>query len=96
MTDKQPDVLEVMARAIAAQNPNLCIGDEVKWRYCMQEARAALSAVLANMREPSEGMRQAPGKRGQLGPMGASEVWQAMLLKYRDENLGDNKGDTES
>ena len=57
--------------------------------FYSQQARAALTAFLDCMREPSEGMREAPRKHGQIGPMGANEVWQAMLDQLRKEALGD-------
>lgn len=50
-------------------------------------ARAALSAALECMREPSEAVRNAPRKSGQIGPIGADEVWQAMLDQLRKEAL---------
>jgi hypothetical protein len=72
----------------------------------MCEARAALSAVLANMREPSEGMTHDSNATDPNTEMGhelpfldaktTAYIWQAMLSQYRDENLGNNKGDTES
>ena len=99
MTDK-PDILEAMARAIAAQNPDMWEGDTVKWRYCTKEARAALTAALDHMWNPSHTVLLAGTEadpRVDVSEAGAfaigvndtADVWQAMISQLRKDTLDD-------
>ena len=56
--------------------------------FSRKVARAVTAILLERMREPSEAMLQAPQARGQVGPMGADEVWQAVLDQFEKETLG--------
>ena len=45
-------------------------------------ADAAIAAVIATMREPSEAMLISARDKAQLGPMCATECWQTMLTAF--------------
>ena len=87
MTDSpETDILEAMARAIWWE-------EEEPWnaeKY-HSKARAALTAALDHMREPSEDMLVAGcGKPMQpFGQKTSGHVWQAMLSQLRKETIGD-------
>ena len=97
MTDKQPDVLESVARAMWAAGWRMPFPEPetINHDLAMDVARAALSAVLANMREPSVHQRWAV-VNARMDGKSCQDVVNAFLDQYRDENLVDNKGDTGS
>ncbi|KKL67729.1 hypothetical protein LCGC14_2132080 [marine sediment metagenome] len=67
-----------------------------EWELYDKEAKAAVAAhekaleaqgLVIVPREPTDKMKMAPRARGQIGPVGATEVWQAMIaaLEGKDE-----------
>lgn len=60
-------------------------GSDLGWRWegqiekTKEHYRKMIRAILVRMKKPTEEMRQVPSGRGQVGPMGASEVWEAMI-----------------
>ena len=105
MTDK-PDILESMARAIyETYCAEVC--EDVEYGTEFERAngeiwnvvtRAALTAALDHMREPTEGMVDAGEELDEMAAdySGYSEIpatcekhWQAMLSQLRKEALGD-------
>jgi len=93
------DMLSVVARAIclAGDVPaDVREGCKVLCSMCLSEAKAAIKAhekaleaqgLVIVPREPTDKMKMAPRARGQIGPVGATEVWQAMIaaLEGKDE-----------
>ena len=109
MTDK-PDILELMARAIAAEEFDDSVKEfgaedarerseyiEDHWPACVRKARAALTAALDHMREPSGEMGMAGyaawdtfGEDAVMGPHELIAIWRAMLSQLRKEALDDD------
>ena len=92
MTDKQPDVLESVARVICSKqgidpDERVASSGSLAWTYKTEQARAALSAVLANMREPSETMVHVYHR---CPDHAANARWQAMLDQFEREASGDD------
>lgn len=75
-----------VAQAIAAVNGSDCVA------AYEADAHAAVTTVLAAIREPSDAMTEAGGEIYEcdgcygVGPTTAIEVWQAMIDVLRDEH----------
>ena len=112
MTDKQPDVLEAMALVIKAEIGRQMDAAPLPGAGCDPKdwtatggvidlelvVHAALTTVLDHMEKPSDFMTASgfEAKKHGWTPTHARSIYRAMLSQYRDESLGDNKGDTES
>lgn len=92
------DAIEKVARAIASASDDYYFDKTGNLYPVYREmARAAIAAVLEDMREPSEIMREIASvwlgfnrneARGEAEALRLS-LWQAMLTQYAKEVLGD-------